>query len=196
MEQSGVSMKSHRGTLILVFGILSIVLPFFGIGIIFGIVALVLAGKDMKMMRSGQMDPSGTSLVKAGKVCAIVGVVCTGLIIILTLTAVGVPIFMRYSEEASVAEAQTAIRSIRNAYNIHKQQFGTTEDYSIKDALQDTKLSTDITRKWEFEVIGEPPRKYIATSTAEHPAGEGHQMTYDVDDAVFYGWGIEYTGED
>jgi len=62
-------LKPHRGTLILVLGILSIVCCF-----ICGIIAWVLANGDLKEMTAGKMDPSGEGLTNAGKICGIVGV--------------------------------------------------------------------------------------------------------------------------
>jgi len=63
-------MEPHRGTLILVFGILSIVLcPFFGIA------AWLMGNGDLKKMAAGQMDPEGEGQTKAGKICGIIGTV-------------------------------------------------------------------------------------------------------------------------
>jgi len=63
-------LTPHRGTLILVLGILSIVCCF-----ICGIIAWVLANGDLKEMTAGKMDPSGRGLTNAGKICGIVGIV-------------------------------------------------------------------------------------------------------------------------
>lgn len=61
-------VKPHRGTMILVFGILSLVLFLVGslccfplplVGLIMGIVAWVLAVPDLKEMDAGIMDPTG-----------------------------------------------------------------------------------------------------------------------------------------
>jgi len=82
-------MEPHRGTLILVFGILGLVVcaPF-------GIAAWVMGNGDLKKMADGQMDPEGEGLTKAGKICGmitcvliIVGVVVGGLIMVLGLGA-------------------------------------------------------------------------------------------------------------
>ena len=62
-------LAPHRGTAILVLGILSIVCCF-----ICGIIAWVMANKDLSEMAAGKMDPSGEGLTKAGKICGIVGV--------------------------------------------------------------------------------------------------------------------------
>jgi hypothetical protein len=62
--------QPHRGTLILVLGILGIVCCF-----ICGIIAWVLGSGDLKEMDAGRMDPSGRSLTQAGKICGIISVV-------------------------------------------------------------------------------------------------------------------------
>jgi len=63
-------MAPHRGTLVLVLGILGILCCF-----ICGIVAWVFANTDLREMDAGRMDPSGRGLTQAGKICGIIGVV-------------------------------------------------------------------------------------------------------------------------
>ena len=63
-------MEPHRGTLILVLGILGIVLC-----VVCGIVAWVLGNTDLEAMRAGRMDPSGEGLTSAGRICGIISVV-------------------------------------------------------------------------------------------------------------------------
>ncbi len=63
-------MQPHRGTTILVLGILGIVLCQ-----ICGIIAWVMANKDLAEMAAGRMDISGEGTTKAGKVCGIISVV-------------------------------------------------------------------------------------------------------------------------
>lgn len=63
-------MKPHRGTMILVLGILGIVLCF-----IPGIIAFFMGGKDLEEMRNGTMDPSGEQLTKIGRICGIIGTI-------------------------------------------------------------------------------------------------------------------------
>ena len=63
-------LKPHRGTMILVFGILGIAICF-----PLGIVAWVLGNNDLTAMRAGTMDPTGEGLTQAGKVCGIISVV-------------------------------------------------------------------------------------------------------------------------
>ena len=65
----GTGMRPHRGTMVLVFGILGIVCC-----LIFGIAAWVMGNNDLAAMRVGQMDPSGESMTQAGKICGMVSV--------------------------------------------------------------------------------------------------------------------------
>ncbi len=64
------TMKPHRGTLILVLGILSIVICGF-----LGIPAWIMGKNDLAAMDAGQMDPAGRSVTNAGKICGIIGTV-------------------------------------------------------------------------------------------------------------------------
>jgi hypothetical protein len=61
-------MKPHRGTLILVLGILGIV----ACGILTGIPAWIMGNNDIKAMDAGEMDPSGRGLTQAGKITGMV----------------------------------------------------------------------------------------------------------------------------
>jgi hypothetical protein len=82
--QSQQPLAPHRGVLILVFGILSIVCC-----LIFGIVAWVMASKDLKEMAAGRMDPAGQGMTKAGMICGIIGIALQLLVILLQLLGVG-----------------------------------------------------------------------------------------------------------
>lgn len=64
-------LAPHRGTLILVLGIVSIACCCF----ICGIVAWVMGNKDLKQMAAGTMDRSGEGLTRAGKICGLVSVI-------------------------------------------------------------------------------------------------------------------------
>ncbi len=112
-------------------------------------------------------------------------------IIVAILAAIAVPIYLRYVERARASEPQSALSSIRTAYRIHRQTYGSTDNYSIEDALQDSRLGRRTTRNWTFEVVGSPPTAYVATSTTEFPGGEGHQVIYDEINASFSGYGVD-----
>jgi hypothetical protein len=60
--------EPERGTMILVFGILSIVVCG-----IFGPIAWVMGNTDLDKMQRGEMDPAGQGSTQAGKVCGIIG---------------------------------------------------------------------------------------------------------------------------
>jgi len=63
-------MKPHRGTLVLVLGILGLV-----VCVICGILAWVFGNADLKEMDAGQMDPSGRGMTQAGKIVGMVSVI-------------------------------------------------------------------------------------------------------------------------
>jgi len=118
-------------------------------------------------------------------------------IIIAILAGFAIPMYFQYVDRAKSLEAQTALSAIRSAYNIHFQQYGSTDNYSVEVALQDARMSNSTLKNWRFEVVGNPPQRYLATSTTEFSSGEGKQVWYDVEEAKFFGWGIDnYTETD
>lgn len=84
-------LQPHRGTLILIFGILG--LTTCGI---FGILAWIWAADDLRKMDEGRMDPSGQGLTKAGKVMGIITV-------ILHVVGILIPIAMLMFSAGSLA---------------------------------------------------------------------------------------------
>ncbi len=63
----GGALRPHRGTMILVFGILGLVLC-----LVFGIVAWVMGNGDLREMREGRMDPAGRDMTQIGRILGIV----------------------------------------------------------------------------------------------------------------------------
>jgi hypothetical protein len=61
--------RPHRGTLILVLGILGIFVCF-GLGI----AAWVMANADLAAMERGEMDRTGEGQTRTGKICGMIGV--------------------------------------------------------------------------------------------------------------------------
>ena len=112
-------------------------------------------------------------------------------IIVAILAAFAVPRYLRYVEKSRSTEAQTAIRSLRTAYDVYVQTNGTSEGYTVDLAKKDARLGQSTIKNWNFEVVGNPPKKYIATSTAEFSSGEGKQVWYDVDESKFHGYGVD-----
>ncbi|MHC4225573.1 MAG: DUF4190 domain-containing protein [Planctomycetota bacterium] len=75
--------EQHRGSTILVLGILGLALCF-----LLGIFAWVMGNEDLKKMRAGRMDRSGQGLTEAGRICGIVAVLLQipGIIIFILLS--------------------------------------------------------------------------------------------------------------
>ncbi|MGZ4961342.1 MAG: DUF4190 domain-containing protein [Limisphaerales bacterium] len=73
-------MKPHRGTLVLVLGILGLVLcgPL-------GIAAWVMGNGDIKQMDAGTMDPSGRGTTNAGRICGIIATILTIIAVVIAL---------------------------------------------------------------------------------------------------------------
>jgi hypothetical protein len=68
-------VQPHRGTLILVLGILSFVLGCFPLGI----AAWIMGSADLKAMQAGEMDRAGEGMTRAGQV---LGIICTLLVVL------------------------------------------------------------------------------------------------------------------
>lgn len=79
-------MKPHRGTLILVLGVLGLVVcgPL-------AIAAWVMGAGDLKEMDAGTMDPGGRGVTQAGKICGIIGTILLviGIIVFAIIFAFG-----------------------------------------------------------------------------------------------------------
>jgi hypothetical protein len=79
-------MKPHRGTLVLVLGILSLVIcaPL-------GIAAWIMGSGDLKQMDGGAMDPAGRSLTNAGRICGMIGTIllCLSIVAMIALFGLG-----------------------------------------------------------------------------------------------------------
>ena len=71
-RRRGGDYAPHRGTMILVFGILAIagVIP-----IVFGPMAWVMGNGDLKQIRSGRMDPEGESNTNIGRILGMVATI-------------------------------------------------------------------------------------------------------------------------
>ncbi|HPY96044.1 MAG TPA: prepilin-type N-terminal cleavage/methylation domain-containing protein [Candidatus Cloacimonadota bacterium] len=117
-------------------------------------------------------------------------------IIVAILAAIAVPIYLKYVNQARASEAQSAISTIRKAYEVYYQSYSRTDDYSVEKALKDAKIGKSTEKSWKFEVVGNPPKKYMATSTSDFAGGEGKQVWYDVAEGKFHGYGIDQEEED
>lgn len=73
-------MKPHRGTTILVLGILSLIICAPA-----GIAAWIMGNSDLKLMEAGEMDPEGKQLTTIGKILGIIATVLLIIAIVLTI---------------------------------------------------------------------------------------------------------------
>ena len=79
-------MKPHRGSLVLVYGILGFIFcP------LFGPAAWSMGTNDLKEMAAGRMDRAGKELTKAGRIC---GMIATGILAIQILFLIVIAIIL------------------------------------------------------------------------------------------------------
>ena len=78
--------EPDRGAAVLALGIISLVLIFIWctapVGAILGFVAWIMGQKDLRKMKSGQMDDRNRGLTQAGWICGILGTILNGLIML------------------------------------------------------------------------------------------------------------------
>ena len=79
-QTSHNNLEPHRGTLILVLGILSLVMC----GFFTGIPAWIMGRNDLRKIKSGLMEPEGEGSTKGGMIC---GIICC---IISLLSIIGI----------------------------------------------------------------------------------------------------------
>jgi hypothetical protein len=84
----GGYLEPHRGTLILVLGILSLTVC----GFFTGIPAWIMGKNDLAKIKAGQMDPEGVGSTKAGMICGMINciltLVCGGFYLVIIIIAV------------------------------------------------------------------------------------------------------------
>ena len=74
----GQMLKPHRGAVVLVLGILGI-----AVCLICGIIAWVMGNNDLREMDAGIMDSTGRGITQAGKICGMISVILTVVVIVL-----------------------------------------------------------------------------------------------------------------
>lgn len=82
-------LKPHRGSVILAFGILGLVVCQW-----FGVAAWVMGNNDLREMDRGYMDPSGRELTKTGRILGMVATATTVIPLILLCFFVLVPMVL------------------------------------------------------------------------------------------------------
>jgi predicted RNA-binding Zn-ribbon protein involved in translation (DUF1610 family) len=98
--------EPHRGTMVLIMGILGLVLgPIIGLGL--GITAWMMGRRDLAKMRDGAMDPEGKGLTQAGHICGIIATAFQSVMLLFCLAYFGFVFYMVFSIR-SVAPAPPA----------------------------------------------------------------------------------------
>jgi hypothetical protein len=72
-------VAEHRGTVVLVLGIIALV-PVFIVPIILGPIAWVMGSHDLKEMRAGRMDRSGQSSTETGRMLGMIATIIYGIL--------------------------------------------------------------------------------------------------------------------
>jgi hypothetical protein len=80
VEMQSAPLAAHRGTMILIFGILGLVVCF-----PFGVAAWIMGNKDLNEIRSGRMDPSGEGTTQAGRICGMIATILAVLGIVIAV---------------------------------------------------------------------------------------------------------------
>jgi hypothetical protein len=88
MATTPAGMQPHRGTMILVLGILSLVIGC--LGPILGPIAWIMGNKDLQEIRAGRMDPAGEQTTNIGRILGMVGTILWAAGILLYCLIVGV----------------------------------------------------------------------------------------------------------
>lgn len=113
-------------------------------------------------------------------------------VIIAILAAISVPIYIDYVRGARASDAQSQIGAIYNAAKMYYQEIdtwpNTTEEMEEQGFLS---LDEATSRQWEFTISEET---ITAVSTGEMPGGAGKEVTYDIQNGKFYGYGLPDDG--
>jgi len=81
---------ASRGPLVVALGVLAILGNIVWVGLVFGLMAWVIGGADLKEMEAGRMDRSGEGMTKTGRALGMIGLLLwVGLLVfaVIALTA-------------------------------------------------------------------------------------------------------------
>jgi len=112
-------------------------------------------------------------------------------VIVAILAAISVPIYVEYVKSARASDAKTTINAVWQAAQVFYQDKGewpaTIEDLENEKYL-DIAKSTKL--QWTFQIIGAPPITISATSTEQMRGGAGHEVSYNIEDGSWKGYGL------
>ena len=112
-------------------------------------------------------------------------------VIVAILAAISVPIYVEYVKSARASDAKTTINAIWQAAQVFYQDKGEWPA-TIEDLEQEKFLEiSDATRlQWTFQIVGSPPITITAVSTEQMRGGAGNQVTYNIQDGSWTGYGL------
>ncbi len=115
-------------------------------------------------------------------------------VIIAILAAISVPIYVEYVRGARAADAQSQIGAIYNASKMFRQDRDRwPTDIEELEEYGYLEMDESVRRMWEFTING--TETIVASSTDEMPGGAGKEITFDIVQGVFTGYGLPSEGE-
>lgn len=112
-------------------------------------------------------------------------------VIVAILAAISVPIYVEYVKSARASDAKTSISAIWQGAQVFYQDKGewpaTVEELEQEKYLE---LQEATRLQWTFSIVGAPPITITAVSTEQMRGGAGHQVTYNIQDGSWTGYGL------
>ena len=138
------------------------------------------------MKKFKQKIQEGFTLVEILIVVVIIGILAT----------VAIPTYFSYVEKAYASDAKTQLKNILMNAKLYAQQTGDFPD-EVQQMVDDgyMTLSESVQLKWEFDISGlelinsEAGGEMKATSLDEMGGGAGKEVTYDVTNGKWTGYG-------
>ena len=136
-------------------------------------------------MKNNNRILEGFTLVEILIVVVIIGILAT----------VAIPTYFKYVERGYASDAKVQIKNILGSAELYRQETGQwPTDVETMVAEGYIELKRSILNKWEFTVQLEDNEmgtsgQISATSLPAMHGGEGHQVTYLVDEGEYIGYG-------
>jgi general secretion pathway protein G len=143
-----------------------------------GPIAIIMATKDLKRMKSGAMDPSGHRNTNIARVLGIIATIIGLLSVACTILVVtGVLVYANYTDILAMSKedaAQTQLQMFElplNLYHLHAGQYPSTDDGL--EALRSAPTDGNLQQKWRGPYLS----KAIPTDPWGNPYN--YELAYD-----------------
>jgi hypothetical protein len=90
-----------------------------------------------------------------------------------------------------VASIKDDLMKLKTTYDTEVKAKGTSDGLTLSEALEKAGIGDVTQLHWDFEVLGNPPKRFMATSTSTNQLGEGKKIWYDSNDEVFHGYSVD-----